>query len=82
MDGDLISGGVQNRGHDKMEGSMLHGTPYIFYQLELSMLLSDCFCMSFQSRAVFCSSQVIRGFPCQDIMSWTLEFEFRVYHST
>ena len=45
---------------------MLHGTPYIFYQLEFSMLLSDCFHMSFQSGAMFCSSQEIRGFPCQD----------------
>ena len=30
---------------------MLHGMPYIFYQLVLPELLSDCFCMSFQSGA-------------------------------
>ena len=57
------------------------GTPYIFYQLEFSMLLSDCFHMSFQSGAVFCSSQEIRGFPCQDTANQTPELEFRVYHS-
>ena len=45
---------------------MLHGTPYIFYQLEFSIPVSDCFHMSFQLGAVFCSSQEIRGFPCQD----------------
>ena len=59
---------------------MLRGTPYILYQLELSKLLSDCFHMSFQSGAVFCSSQAIRDFPCQDTENWTLEFKFKVYH--
>ena len=62
------------------EGRLSLGTPYILYQLEFSALLSDCFCMSFQSGAVFCSSQVIRGFLCQETASQTLELEFRVYH--
>ena len=61
---------------------MLNGTPYIFYQPEFSALLSDCFHMSFQSGAVFCSSQEIRGFPCQEIINQTPEFEFKVYHNT
>ena len=61
---------------------MLHGMPYIFYQPEFSVLLSDCFCMSFQSGAVFCSSQEIRGFPCQDTMNRMPELEFKVYHNT
>ena len=61
---------------------MLHGTPYILYQLEFSVLLSDCFHMSFQLGAVFCSSQEIRGFPCQETVNQMLEFEFRVYHNT
>ena len=60
---------------------MLQGTPYILYQLELSVLFLDCFCMSFQSGAVFCSSQEIRGFPCQEITNWMPELEFRVYQS-
>ena len=60
---------------------MLNGTPYILYQLELSVLLSDCFCMSFQLGAVFCSSQVIRGFPCQETENRMPELEFKVYHS-
>ena len=57
------------------------GMPYIFYQLELSMLVLDCFLMYFQSGVVFCNSQVIGALPCQEIENWTLEFEFRVYHS-
>ena len=61
------------------EGSCF-GTPYILYQLEFSVLLSDCFHMSFQSGAVFCSSQEARGFPCQETKSRTPELEFRVYH--
>ena len=61
---------------------MLHGTPYIFYQLEFSMLLSDCFCMSFQLGAVFCSSHEIKGFPCQETTNQTPELEFKVYHNT
>ena len=61
---------------------MLRGTPYILYQPEFSVLLSDCFCMSFQSRAVFSSSHEIRGFPCQDTVNQTPELEFRVYHNT
>ena len=60
---------------------MLYETPYIFYQLVLPELLSDCFRMSFQSGVEFCSSQVIRGFPCQDTANQALELEFRVYHS-
>ena len=50
------------------------------YQLELSVLLSDCFRMSFQSGEVFCNSQAMGGFPYQDIESQMLELEFRVYH--
>ena len=60
---------------------MLYGMPYILYQLEFSVLLSDCFHMSFQSGVVFCNSHAIRGFPCQEIMNWTPKLEFRVYHS-
>ena len=60
---------------------MLYGIPYILYQSELPKLLSDYFCMSFQSGAVFCNSHMIRGFPCQETMNQALELEFRVYHS-
>ena len=70
---------AEDGGHTKLE-DMLVGTPYIFYQPEFSALLSDCFHMSFQSGAVFCSSQVTRGFPCQETANRTLELEFRVYH--
>ena len=42
------------------------------------MLLLDCFHMSFQSGAVFCSSQEIRGFPCQETANWMPELEFKV----
>ena len=63
-------------------GSMLHGTPYILYQLELSMLLLDCFCMSFQSGEEFCSSHAIRALPCQETTNQMLELVFRVYHNT
>ena len=79
VDGDLGCGSVEDGGHTKL-GIMLVGMPYIFYQPEFSVLLSDCFCMSFQSGAVFCSSQAIRGFPCQETASWTPELEFRVYY--
>ena len=82
MERDFIGGGVQDGGHGKMEGSMLHGMPYILHQPELSMPVLDCFCMSFQSGAVFCSSHAIRGFPCQETVNWTPELEFRVYHNT
>ena len=61
---------------------MLDGTPYIFHQPEFSVLLSDCFRMSFQLGAVFCSSQAIRGFPFQETTNCTPELEFRVYQST
>ena len=44
------------------------------------MLASDCFRMSFQLGAVFCNSQVIRGFPCQETKNQMPELEFRVYH--
>ena len=81
MDGDFGCRSVEDRGHNEL-GSMLVGTPYIFYQLEFSVLLSDCFRMSFQLGAVLCSSQVIRGFPCQETANRTPELEFRVYHST
>ena len=82
MERDFIGGGVQDRGHSKMEGSMLYGTPYILYQPELSMPVLDCFCISFQSGAVFCSSHEIRGFPFQETMNRMPELEFRVYHNT
>ena len=62
------------------EGGVMLGNALYPYQPEFSVLLLECFCMSFQSGAVFCSSQVIRGFPCQEIASWTPELEFRVYH--
>ena len=61
---------------------MLNGTPYILYQPEFSMLLLDCFHMSFQSGVVFCSSQEIRGFPCQDTANQMPELEFRVQYNT
>ena len=82
VNGDFGCGSAEDGGHTKLRGknNMLAGTPYIFYQLEFSMLLSDCFRMSFQSGAVFCSSQVIRGFPCQETANRTPELEFKVYH--
>ena len=64
------------------EGELVLGNALYPYQLELSVLLSDCFHMSFQSGAVFCSSQEIRGFPCQETANQTPELEFRVYHNT
>ena len=60
---------------------MLHGMPYIIYQPEFSVLLSDCFRMSLQSGAVFCNSQEIRGFPCQETTNQMPELEFKVYQS-
>ena len=81
MDGNFIDRGVQDGGHNEIGGSILYGTPYILYQLILPELLLDCFCMSFQSGVVFCNSQEIGGFPCQDTTNWVLELEFRVYHS-
>ena len=62
------------------EGGLMLGNALYPYQPEFSMLLSECFRISFQSGAVFCSSQVIRGFPCQETTSQTPELEFRVYH--
>ena len=79
VNGDFGCGSAEDGGHTKLEDKLV-GTPYIFYQLEFSMLLSDCFHMSFQLGAVFCSSQAIRGFPCQETVSRTPELEFRVYH--
>ena len=61
-----------------MEGPCLR----ILYQLELSVLLLDCFCMTFQLGAKFCSSHEIRGFSCQETTNQMPELEFRVYHST
>ena len=81
MDGDFECGSVEDGGHNEL-GSMLSGAPYILYQPEFSVLLSDCLCMSFQLGAVFCSSQEIRGFPCQETVNRTPELEFRVYHNT
>ena len=60
---------------------MLIGMPYILYQPELSMLLSDCFRMSFQSGEVFCNSHAIRDFPCQETTNQIPELVFREYHS-
>ena len=62
------------------EGGLMLGNALYPYQPEFSVLLSECLPMSFQSGVVFCSSQVIRGFPCQETASWTPELEFRVYH--
>ena len=62
------------------EGEFMPGNTLYPYQPEFSMLLSESFHMSFQSGAVFCSSQGIRGFPCQETASRTPELEFRVYH--
>ena len=67
--------GMLNEGGELMVGNALYP-----YQLEFSALLSECFHMSFQSGAVFCNSQAIRGFPCQEITNRTPELEFRVYH--
>ena len=50
------------------------------YQPEFSVLLLECFHMSFQSGAVFCNSHETRGFPCQETMNRTPELEFKVYH--
>ena len=61
---------------------MLKGTPDILYQPEFSVLLLDCFRMSFQLGAVACNSHAIRGFPCQETMNQMPELEFRVYHRT
>ena len=61
---------------------MLYGMPNILYQPEFSVLLLDCFRMSFQLGAVFCSSQEIRGLPCQETVNWMPELEFKVYQST
>ena len=79
VNGDFGCGSAEDGGHTKL-GNMLVRTPYIFYQPEFSALLSDCFHMSFQSGAVFCSSQATRGFPCQETANRTPELEFRVYH--
>ena len=61
---------------------MPSGMAYILYQPEFSMLLLECFCMSFQSGAVFCSSHKMKGFPCQETTNWMPELEFKVYQST
>ena len=79
MDGDFVGRGVQDGGHVKWKKVYLGSALYL-YQPEFSTLLSECFRMSFQSGAVFCSSQEMRGFPCQDTASQTPELEFRVYH--
>ena len=79
MDGDLVGGGVQDRGHVGWRGPMFGGVLYP-YQPEFPSLLSDCFLISFQSGAVFCSSQAMRGFPCQETENQTPELEFSVYH--
>ena len=62
------------------EGGEESGNALYPYQPEFSVLLSECFHISFQSGAVFCSSQVIKGFPCQETVSRMPELEFRVYH--
>ena len=81
MERNFIGRSVEDGRHDEKEGSMLYGMPYILYQPELPELLSDCFHMSFQSRAVSCNSQEIKNFPCQDTVNQTPKFEFRVYHN-
>ena len=81
VDGDFVGGGVQNQGHSKMEGACL-SEHLISFTSQSSVLLSDCFRMSFQLGVVFCSSQEIRGFPCQETMNRMPELEFRVYQST
>ena len=81
VDGDVIGGSVQNRGHHE-DGRIMHRWNALYlYQLELPELLSDCFCMSFQSGVVFCNSKAIRGWLCQDTENQMLEFKFRVYQS-
>ena len=77
--GILLAGVFKMEGMSNEGGLKLGNTLYP-YQPEFSMLLSECFRMSFQSREVFCSSHAIRGFPCQDTANWTPELEFRVYH--
>ena len=67
--------GMSNGDWTELEEGVLYP-----YQPEFPSLLSDCFLISFQSGAVFCSSQAIRGFPCQETVNQTPELEFRVYH--
>ena len=82
MKGDFVGRSIEDRGHSgDGKGHASRNTLYP-YQLELSGLFSDCFRMSLQSGAVFCSSQVIKGRFCQATTSRTLELEFRVYQST
>ena len=79
VDGDFVGRGVQDRGHVGRRGIM-PGSVLYPYQPEFSLLSSERFHISFQSGAVFCSSQVIRGFPCQETASRMPELEFKVYH--
>ena len=77
--------GISLAGVFKIEGmsnerGLMLGNALYPYQPEFSMLLSECFHMSFQSGVVFCSSQVIRGFPCQETLNRMPELEFSVYH--
>ena len=77
--------GISLVGVFKMEGILngkrfMPGNALYPYQPEFSVLFLECFRMSFQSGAVFCSSQEARGFPCQEITNWTPELEFKVYH--
>ena len=71
IEGMLSGDGIES----EEEGGLL-----CLYQPEFSVLFSDCFRISFQSGAVFCSSQETRGFPCQEIPNRTPELEFSVYH--
>ena len=77
--GILLAGVFKMEGMSNEEG-LMPGNALYPYQLESSVLLSECFRMSFQSGAVFCSSQVIRSFPFQETASQTPELEFRVHH--
>ena len=82
VDGDLVCRGVQDRGHIEWRRGRIRGRAFYPYQPEFSALDSDCFRISFQSGAVFCSSQEMRGFPCQETANRTPELEFNVYHKT
>ena len=78
--GILLAGVFKIEGMLNEKGGFMLGNALYPYQPEFSMLLSECFRMSFQSGVVFCSSQEIRGFPCQETTSQMPELEFRVYH--
>ena len=80
VDGDFVGWGVQNRGHDKMKGACLRNT---LYPLPAGVFHTSIGLLPhvFPIRVVFCNSQAIRGFPCQETANQTLELEFKAYHS-